>query len=105
MAALDPSLAATPAPSRLLPPLSASAPQSEERGVHPLDRGDRPLLPGGAGRRQGARHVVPAQPFAMVGVVRERFLLTYRVDPRAVRALAPEPFEPVVRDGAAFAGV
>jgi hypothetical protein len=47
----------------------------------------------------------PVQPFAMVGDVRERFLLTYRVDPRAVRALAPGPFEPVVRDGVAFAGV
>jgi uncharacterized protein YqjF (DUF2071 family) len=45
------------------------------------------------------------QPFAMVGVVRERFLLTYRVDSRAVRVLAPAPFQPVVRDGMAFAGV
>ncbi len=48
---------------------------------------------------------VPAQPLPMVGLVRERFLPTYRVDPDAVRALAPGPFQPVVRDGAAFAGV
>ena len=56
--------------------------------------------------RQTTRgHVRPVQPFAMVGAVRERLLLTYRVDPRAVRALAPGPFEPVVRNGVAFAGV
>jgi uncharacterized protein YqjF (DUF2071 family) len=52
-----------------------------------------------------ARRVWPAQPFAMAGVVCERFLLTYRVEPRLIRALAPGPFDPVVRDGVAFAGV
>src|SRR5690242_15017702 len=47
----------------------------------------------------------PVQPFGMAGVVRERFLLTYRVDPRAVRDLLAGPFMPVVREGTAFAGV
>ena len=60
------------------------------------------------GHSLGEREYSPVrrtQPFPMTGVVRERFLLTYRVDPHAIRALAPGPFEPVVRDGTAFAGV
>jgi hypothetical protein len=96
---------ATPLETR--PPAVApvnSAPGQVGRGERQTaDHAGSPLAI--VARAAPSRRVRRAQPFAMVGLVRERFLLTYRVDPRAVQALAPGPFRPVVRDGAAFAGV